>query len=61
MDTTFEISDPDEHHPNHFMVVATLESGETLDVISFKDRRACVVLVDKLRMIVKKRVDGAHP
>lgn len=59
METTFDVCGPDER--NYFTVVATLESGEKVDVIGFKDRRACVVLVDKLRMIVKKRVNGAHP
>ena len=27
MDVTFEIVDPDEHHPNHYLVLAALEPG----------------------------------
>lgn len=54
MDITFEIIDPDpEHHPNHFVIVAVLESGERIEVIGFKNRRDAVIIADTLRKIYR--------
>ena len=46
MDLEFQIVEPDEHHPGHFVVVAVFESGEELEVIGFKNRRDAVIVAD---------------
>ena len=64
MEITSEIVDPsDEHHPNHFVVVAVCES-ERIEVIGFKNRRDAVIIADTLRKIYrnckkcpKRRID----
>lgn len=46
MDLEFQLVEPDEHHPSHFVVVAVFESGEKLELIGFKNRRDAVIIAD---------------